>query len=495
VINSDTPARGVSPEKIKRALAWSALNSVLLRLGNFASGIVVARIVAKEAFGIFAVALTVQAILSAVADLGLSADLIRGGRIRERAGTATTLALASTGLLALGMVVTARPVSRMLGSVDAAPVVMVMALTLLLQGLSVVPYSSLQREFRQSAALAIDATSLVVNTVLTVVFLLLGAGAMALAIARVISQALVCVMQYALCRTLPRIGFRGSQAASMIRFGGPVALANLLSVVVMNVDYIVVGATGGALMLASYVLAFNVSSWPMTALSQVLRSTALPGFAQISDKLTRSRQLVRALGLSWAAALLVGCMLSVLADAVIQLVYGDKWSVAAEALVGLALFGSVRLVFDLFATFLYAVGVTRPVLYTQVIWLATIAPAMTLAVRWWGLAGAGWAHVVIAVVCVLPAYGLALRRAGIAVRDIGMAVLTPTVAAIPAVALGIVAKSFIDGRLAELIVSGGVMAGVFAAMLWPWLAKQVRNLHSAADSPAGASTLAVVPGE
>ena len=114
-----TPSLG---RLIGRGAAWSGLNAVVLRLGSFVMGIVVARILDPTDFGIFAVALTVYGIVVNLSELGVSAALIREPKdVDELAPTVFTIALGSSSLLGLAMFVTAPMLAEMLGSAAAAP--------------------------------------------------------------------------------------------------------------------------------------------------------------------------------------------------------------------------------------------------------------------------------------------------------------------------------------------------------------------------------------
>ena len=96
--------------KVRSALAWSTAGNLALRFGNMAVGVVLARLLVPAEFGVFAVALTVQAIVLALADLGMSADVIRNGH-EGRQGTVTTLAVSCSALLALSMCLLAGPLA------------------------------------------------------------------------------------------------------------------------------------------------------------------------------------------------------------------------------------------------------------------------------------------------------------------------------------------------------------------------------------------------
>jgi PST family polysaccharide transporter len=198
---------------------------------------------------------------------------------------------------------------------------------------------------------------------------------------------------------------------------------------------------------------------------------ALPAFAQVPDAERRNLGLVRCSGPTFAVAVLAGMTLSTLAVPVVTILYGERWQPAAAALAGLAVFGGLRVVFDLFATFLIAVGQTRQVLVVQLVWLAVMVPVMYLGVRAFGLVGAGWSHVAVAVLVVLPLYGTYLRRVGVDIVALLRGAVVPLAAAVPAAAL----CAWLGQREGRpwLFLAGGVLVALFAYALplsrW-WLA-------------------------
>ena len=118
------------------------------------------------------------------------------------------------------------------------------------------------------------------STGVTLVLVLAGMGPMALAIARLVAQASATAVQFILSRTRPQFGFDRSIAGPALRFGLPLAGANLLSWALLNVDNIVIARAAGEVALGFYVLAFNVSSWPMTAIGTAIRSVSLAAFSR-----------------------------------------------------------------------------------------------------------------------------------------------------------------------------------------------------------------------
>ena len=170
-------------------------------------------------------------------------------------------------------------------------------------------------------------------------------------------------------------------------FSAPLAVANLVSWLLITLDNLIVSRELSPVALGFYVLAFNVSSWPMSAVGQAVRVVALPAFSDTDSAEQRNDGLVRSIGPVVLVACFMGLGLATLAGPVVAVLYGDRWAAAATALAGLAVFGAIRVVLDLVATFLIAAGETRQVLVVQLVWLAAMVPAMVLSVREWGLVG------------------------------------------------------------------------------------------------------------
>jgi PST family polysaccharide transporter len=223
-----------------------------------------------------------------------------------------------------------------------------------------------------------------------------------------------------------RPGWVLEQAKRVLRFGIPLAGAGMLSSMVLNVDYIVVGRALGAAALGLYVLAFNISGWPMNVFGAVVRSVSLPGFAQLRrDGASMPSEFTNALGLVATLTLPICAMVGALALPLVSAVYGEQWIGAAAALTGLAVLGALRILIELTADFLVTLGRTRAVLLAQVPWLIGLTVALILLVGDHGLAGAGLAQAGVALGLMTPIYLVLLRRAGVSVADVGHAVLPP----------------------------------------------------------------------
>jgi PST family polysaccharide transporter len=485
VVELATPSSDQLGGRVRRGLAWGFVNSITMRVATLGLGIVLARLLTPREFGAFAVALVIQTILINFADLGMSADLIRNRDWKRRVPTVASVSLLAGSALSTAMIVSAPVLASSLGSRQAAPVIAVMSLSLVIAAAGVAPFSALQREFQQSRYFFVVFASFLLGSGITVLLIVaFGWGAIALAVGKLVEQTCSVGLQFALTRTKPRFGFDRAVARSALAFGLPVCAANALSWLVLNVDYIVIGRTAGAVTLGLYVLAFNMSSWPVNALVQAVRNVALPGFSRL-DRDSSTRSFVSSFALVLSAGLLVAAFLGPLSGPLVDFVYGPRWHRAAGALGALAFFGALRVVFDLAATYLFARGTSKPVFAVQVVWIAALVPAMVVGVHAWGIVGAGIAHITVAATVVLPAYLVALNRQGVRLRAL-VDVAAPALGAALVTGASVWATSrALDAPWQALVLGGTIGVLVYLPLLRWWVRPHLSGgrLSAAVETP------------
>ncbi|MFJ9388694.1 oligosaccharide flippase family protein [Nocardioides sp. NPDC101246] len=477
-----TTSHGTVAGRVSRGLGWGLGGTIAMRVGSVLFGILVARLVAPAEFGVYAVALTVWAILSTLADLGLGADLVRAPDMEPRAPTVASIGLGVSVALGATMALAAEPIALAFDSPESVGVIRLMAVSIAVFGFTIVPSARLTRAYRQGALFGINALGLLASVVVSLGLILGGVGAEALACGQIACQSIIAVGLYIVTRTVPRLGFDPALARESLAFCLPLAAANLLSWLLLSLDNLIVSRTLGPEQLGLYVLAFNISSWPMSALGAAIRVVALPAFSQASSPQVRNRGLVLCIAPLATVATLASLGLAGAAVPLVTLVYGERWEPAAAALTGLAVFGGVRVVLDLVATFLVAAGETRAVLVVQVAWVVAMVPAMIVGVARWGLAGAGWTHVVVVAVVVVPLYLRALAKVGIRSGDLLRPAAVPLLAAVPAaVVCGWLAGLWSNRLLTLAAVAAAVLVLYALPLLRWWRARftQLRRLEPA----------------
>ena len=466
---------------VRTGALWAVASNLLLRLANLALTAIVAHILSPHDFGVFAMALTAYAIVSSISDLGVASCLFRADLdIDSLAPTVATIALVSSAILAFAMAAFAVPIATALGSAAAVGPIRVMALSVLLIGVLAVPNAQLIRDFRQNKIFLANAIAFVPSTVLLILLAETGSGAMAFAWSRVASQAAMACVLIAVAPRHYRPGLTRRALSVALRFGLPLAGANLVNNVLLNVDYAFVGHLLGAAELGVYMLAFTLASAPYSLLGAAINNVSMPAFSRVKhDPALLKTAMATALRSTSLIALPICATIMALARPLVLILFGTKWTASVNVVTVLSLYGAVFIMCLLFANMLFALGRSRFLLVLQLAWIGALTPAMALGIHKDGTVGAAYAHVAVIVCIVLPSYLLALKRAtGVRISALGEATL-PALLGSSAAALAAVGVASQVGNPAAQLVSGlAVDSVVYLACTGKYLVATFRRTRA-----------------
>ncbi|MEV7966774.1 lipopolysaccharide biosynthesis protein [Sphaerisporangium sp. NPDC088356] len=474
------PVEASLKAKARRALGWSLISTISARFGTLAIGIVLARVLGPMEFGTFAVALVALLAMLSINELGVSLAIVRWPDDPRRIiPTVTTLATASSLIICIAVFSVAPAFAEAMGNPAATGPIRILALSVLINGVVSTSAALMQREFMQGRKAIVDQVDSWLGAVISLVLALLGWGAMSLAVGRVcgsLAGGTLCVV-FAPHRL--RFGFDREVIRRLLRFGLPLAGSSLVVFAAGYIDQILVGHLLGPVALGFYVLAFNLSGWPIAVFSQPVRAVAPAAFARLQhDRPRLNRAFLTTAGLLVGLTAPVCLLLSGSAPALIRFVYGAEWQPAADVLAWLGVFASLRILSELMYDYLVVLERSRAVFAIQVLWLCALAPAVYTGIQVAGLRGAPIALVAVSTAVVIPAYLFQLGRTGVGAGRLLGAFLPGALTALAVYGVATLAVDLIPLDLLALAVAG--LAGVGAAVLYAYRNRQVlRNIREA----------------
>jgi O-antigen/teichoic acid export membrane protein len=453
----------------RRALWWSFANNIVGRVGTTLIGIVLARILVPEDYGVYAVALVALHGLLGLNELGVSLAIVRWpGDVSRIAPTVATLAFASSSALWLAMFAAAPLAADALNSPEATWVIRVLTLGILIDAITAVPAALMTRDFMQRERMVVDTIGFGAGAVAAIGLAVAGFGPWSLVGSALLGTVVhgVFILRYA--PRVYRFGFQPRIARELLAFGLPLAAASLMVIAMLNIGYVVIGAALGPVQLGFYLLAFNLAAWPVNMFSAPARRISLPLFARLNAGETDASAAFAPVCAALLLVTLPAClMLAVFAEPLVRLVYGETWVPAAAALPWLMVNAVARVLGELVYDFHVALGASRTNLVLQAVWFLALLAALPLAVGQGGIEAVAMTHAGVALLVVAPAFGIALGRAGVSLPAVAAQLARPVAGASLAAAAGVAVALLVGDTVAQLVLGCALVGVVCAASVYP----------------------------
>lgn len=335
---SPTSAPSLGQQSV-RALKWNYLGA-FSRVGlQFVIGIVLARLLGPESFGVVALASLVLGLGALFADFGLASVLVQRQEITTRDIRYVFSLQSLIGIaLTIALEIAAGPIADFFKRPDALPVLQALFLTFAIQGLGQTSAALLRRklDFRRLQVAQIS-SYLIGYVVLGLPLAFFGFGVWSLVVAQLTQTIFGTLLTYNMARhtLMPCIK---NDSAGFLRFGVKVTATNLCNWGLSCLDSVVLGRTFGATQLGLYNRAFSLVAMPTYNIVSSLQGVLFSATARMQDDVTRLRQTyLAALGVIGFICLPMFGVVAAIPETMISGVYGAKWLSAVILLTPLAL--------------------------------------------------------------------------------------------------------------------------------------------------------------
>ncbi|MCW2941162.1 MAG: putative polysaccharide biosynthesis protein [Actinomycetia bacterium] len=463
--------------KAARGLRWSILGNIVTRAGSFIMSLVLARLLIPHDYGTFGIALAASQFLIHINDVGiLSATVQWRGKLEEMAPTGTIMAFLFSLVVYAAFWTISPFYAELSGSSAATPVIRLLTLIIVIDGVTAVRAGALMRNFQQHKIILANLAGFAVQAPVTIILAANGAGAFSFAWGQVACNVVIAVLVLWFARMPFRFELDPAIIRYLLRFGMPLALSLGVEGLILNVDKVVVGDTLGVAMLGYYMVAFNMSSWIPGLIGTAVRYVSLPSFSRLAeqdaspseDRELLSQGVQRSVSIMVAFVLPFAIVMATLSPALIVFLYGQQWAPSAAALQFLSAVMVVRMLIPLTADVLTSLGTTRYTVALNLTWFAALIPALIIGTRLGGIRGASLGQAIVGLLVAVPLGGLMLHRAGVRLRPIGPALVRPLLAGVLA-ATTMVALSHLTSGIpfVQLAVAGGAGFILFVLIVVP----------------------------
>ena len=329
--DSEALRRGLKKRTVRSAKV-TLLSQAAIFGSQFVGGILLARALDPAVFGIVGMTIAITGFLDTFRDLGLSAATVQAKEITRRQLTSLFWINVAVGALLSGLTCAAAPVlGWFYGRADVQMVTLALSATFLISGLSAQQYAVLRRTMQFGVIARTEVAAMVLSYAFALAAAHNGWGVWSLVVQRLSRLVMTSIGLWISTGWRPGAPTWDPSTKGMLRFGGFLALNNIMNYAARNVDNIAIGKVWGAHALGLYSRAYNLLTLPLSQIGTPLAQVAIPAFSRLRDEPEKFRTsfITMQQSISMAVVPFVAALVSC-AEPTILLLLGEKWREAAS---------------------------------------------------------------------------------------------------------------------------------------------------------------------
>ena len=393
-----------------RGIGWSGASQALHILLQFTITTILARLLAPRDFGLLAMIVVVTGFLNLFRDFGLAPAIVQRKKLTDDHLSSGFWINVLTGvLLALVLIATIPVVARFYREPRLIPVATVLASTFVISAFGVIQTALLTREFRFKALGLIEILAVSTGGALSIFLAICGVGVWSLVWQQIVMSTVTVLLLWRCSSWRPRLVFTWGPARELLGFGLHLTAYNFINYFSRNLDSLLIGKFLGASPLGVYNLAYRLSLFPMTNLSNVIGRVMFPGLSAIQHDKARVRyaylKATRYLA-TVTFPLLAG--LFVIAPQFVLAVFGPQWKEAIPLVRILAVVGLMQSISCTVGWIYTSQGRTD----TMLNWGLAATPLTLVAFLvglHWNVKGIAAAYLVVNVLLAYPSFAIPFR--------------------------------------------------------------------------------------
>ncbi|KQN04303.1 lipopolysaccharide biosynthesis protein [Sphingomonas sp. Leaf25] len=369
--------------------SWLTLSAMAQVILQFVAVGVLARLLTPADFGVVAAAMVIIELTQSIAQLGMRPAVVQRSTLTdEDIRIAFTLAMTISLVLAAGLFLLSGPLSQLVATPAARPMLQVLSIAFIIQSLGTVAegIAARQRKFGLLAARRLG-SYLIGYGVIGVGCAVAGLGPWSLVAAKLGEVSSAAILLSLGIRHPRRPLWRRDTIRQLGNFGAGYSVGQILNTFANQADFAVVARLLGPAALGLYSRSYQIMRLPALLLGNVVEDVAFPGMSAVQDDRARlARGLYRGLLLMNMVLYLAAAACCVLAPELIAIALGPKWDNAAPLLALFALAIPFRSTQRLASTTARATGANWQIAWRQGVYFLAVAAGAALGSRW-GLQG------------------------------------------------------------------------------------------------------------
>lgn len=328
----------MSQENLKqqtiKGVLWSFIDSVGSQGITFIVGLVLARILSPEEYGLIGIILIFVSIFNCIVNSGFSSALIRKKDATDADyNTVFITNLVISIVLSLVLFLSAPLIASFFNQPRLESLTRVLSSIVVINALGIVQNVKITKriDFKTHTKISIIASS--ISGILGIMMAVSGYGVWALVGQQIAKQLLNTIFLWIYNKWIPQFQFSVESFKNLFSFGWKLLVSSLIDVIWRDIYQIIIGKCYSPATLGQYSQANQYTSIFSSNLTAVVQRVSYPVLSKIQDDLPRMKQAYRRIiKITMFVTFVLMLGLASIAKPLILVLVGEKWLIAASFL-------------------------------------------------------------------------------------------------------------------------------------------------------------------
>ena len=328
-------------EKIRKNTLWLFAGGVLSRGIVFISGIILARILVPEDFGLVVTIQIFTGIVAVVAGGGMGQALIRADDV-----TAKHFNVIFTTQLVIGIFIylcfwgLSPFIADFFNNAIYEKLILVSALTFIIRPFNNISNAKLSRNYNFKVISLIAFLNVIISSVISIVMALEGYGVWSLVFSGLITSVLIIPVNLWLAKWVPRLSYDYNILKKLGAYGFKVSVSHILYSIMVQIPNSFISKVQGPEALGLFNKATSLSEIPLQVIAGPVTQTVFRGMAEYKHDENMSKYLYfKTLTLLCVYLFPFFTTMLWISEPFVVIVYGETWRMAGQVMVVVALIG------------------------------------------------------------------------------------------------------------------------------------------------------------
>lgn len=391
---------------------WTTFSTMITTILQLLQLAILARFLEPSAFGLMALVMVVIGFSQAFLDMGISNAIIHKQEIsKEQLSTLYWVNVLAGFLLFCIIALIAPFVSNFYNEPELTTLIIIVALTFIIQPFGQQFMILWQKEMRFSEIAKIDIANKFVSLLISVYFAYKGYGVYALVygtLAGMILQTILFIYK-GLKEYKPSFVFKIKEIKEFLSFGAYQMGEKTINYFNSQIDTILIGKLLGMEALGIYSIAKQLIMRPAQIINPIITKVTFPTMAKVQDDTDRLKSIyLKTMNYLSSINFPIYAFLFVMAPDLVPLIFGSKWNEAIVIVQILSIYGAIRSTGNPVGSLMLAKGKANWGFYWN-LGLFFYVPFGIYLGSFYGLIGVSWALVVIMISLIIPNWYFLVR--------------------------------------------------------------------------------------